>query len=263
MGRGIKVWRVIGSSVPGTSHIEAGLECQDACDFAIFDADNECGLAVAISDGAGSAKYGGEGARSTVRRAIEFMTQEWRLLNRDVESFFIELYKSALSSIDDKAISFQAPVKDFACTLLTAIFIRDKGCFGQVGDGAWVVETKKHTDCMTWPQHGEFINETIFITTENALEKMQIAEEEGLLFFSGFTDGLQGLALHYASNSPHYPFFSHMKKGIEGTFDEKVLERALMDFLNSENVNERTDDDKTLILGLWSDGNEAKGNGPL
>ena len=64
------------------------------------------------------------------------------------------------------------------------------------------------------------------------------------------TDGLQGLALRFASREAHGPFFEPMfarlrreaRRGLDGLHGE------LARFLDSPAVNQRTDDDKTLVL---------------
>ena len=61
------------------------------------------------------------------------------------------------------------------------------------------------------------------------------------------TDGLQMLALDYANNIPHVPFFSPLFKL---TTEENFTIEALSRFLESERVCERTDDDKTLVLAV-------------
>jgi len=65
-----------------------------------------------------------------------------------------------------------------------------------------------------------------------------------------FTDGLQNLVLDYKENSPHSPFFDHMLTPLRstGAGEQQGLSSALEDFLKSPRVNERTDDDKTLLL---------------
>jgi hypothetical protein len=65
------------------------------------------------------------------------------------------------------------------------------------------------------------------------------------------TDGLQPLALHYASQSVHEPFFHGMFQplhGSPGSAEVPALSASLEEFLSSERVRMRTDDDVSLIL---------------
>ena len=65
-----------------------------------------------------------------------------------------------------------------------------------------------------------------------------------------FSDGLQRLALHYQNRTAHAPFFRSKMQGLEAAEDASpaALSAQLALFLSSPPVNERTDDDKTLIL---------------
>jgi hypothetical protein len=66
-----------------------------------------------------------------------------------------------------------------------------------------------------------------------------------------FTDGIERLALNFAAIEPHTPFFASMTepvvKGEQVGFNV-ALSRQLAAYLSSDSINERTDDDKTLIL---------------
>ena len=65
-----------------------------------------------------------------------------------------------------------------------------------------------------------------------------------------FSDGLQRLVLDYAARATHSPFFEKMFKSLRGMvpFDQDIASRSLIDYLDSSIVNERTNDDKTLVL---------------
>ena len=65
---------------------------------------------------------------------------------------------------------------------------------------------------------------------------------------AGFSDGLQNVALHFASRSVHAPFFDSKFEALQTTEDETSLRVPLMEFLSSAALAERTDDDKTLVL---------------
>jgi hypothetical protein len=63
-----------------------------------------------------------------------------------------------------------------------------------------------------------------------------------------FTDGLERLALRFDTREVHGPFLSPMLSALRHHKNPDELFASLSEFLNSEKVNERTDDDKTLIL---------------
>lgn len=142
---------------------------------------------------------------------------------------------------------------DYACTLLAAIVGEDATVFVQIGDGAIV-----HSDgaggwsWVFWPQHGEFANTTNFITSDQVRETL--AFQTTMLPFeeiSIFTDGLENLLLRKAQKEVHGPFFDSMFRSVRSSTAsglDGALSRELEKYLASALINQRTDDDKTLIL---------------
>ena len=65
-----------------------------------------------------------------------------------------------------------------------------------------------------------------------------------------FTDGLQRLALHFETRTAYKPFFGPMFAPLQAESEGHLtgLSNSLSVFLNSQAVNSRTEDDKTLIL---------------
>jgi hypothetical protein len=140
-------------------------------------------------------------------------------------------------------------VRDLACTVLLAVLGEGHAVFAQIGDGAWIAETNGVFGAVTWPQNGEFANETKFITSPDALVSLQFEKYSGpLTAAAGFTDGVQGLALNLSARTLHIPFFRPMFAALADSDDETSLLSPLLSFLSSERVNERTNDDKTLVL---------------
>jgi hypothetical protein len=103
-----------------------------------------------------------------------------------------------------------------------------------------------------WPQRGEYANTTHFLTDEDALERLHIEPFVGKVSdIALMTDGLEPLALHYASKSVHEPFFHGMFQPLldaDGAEEINHLSASLERFLSSERVGSRTDDDVSLIL---------------
>ena len=103
-----------------------------------------------------------------------------------------------------------------------------------------------------WPQQGEYENTTYFATQKSAKTFLQHRLYVDRFFeeVAVFTDGLQRLALHYQTQTAYAPFFRpffSVLRRLETEHDDRYDE-SLHAFLNSNRVNERTDDDKTLIL---------------
>jgi hypothetical protein len=140
--------------------------------------------------------------------------------------------------------------------------------FVQLGDGAIVVADADDADAycwVFWPQRGEYENVTWFATDPAAAARLDHAfvprrvDEVAL-----FTDGLQRLALHYASRTAHAPFFRPMfapvRRAAPGCAEG--MAGALAAVLASPTVNERTDDDKTLVLATRRGAGEPMADRP-
>jgi hypothetical protein len=138
---------------------------------------------------------------------------------------------------------------DFASTLLTAIVGREATVFSQIGDGAIVFNDGSGYQTAVWPQSGEYVNTTYFLTGADWTERLGFRSVSGVVEeLALLTDGLQPLALHYASRSVHAPFFDPMLAALRQAPCPEGLEGPLRLFLASPSVNDRTDDDKTLML---------------
>jgi hypothetical protein len=147
--------------------------------------------------------------------------------------------------------------RDFACTLVAAVLGNGFAAFMQVGDGGIVFRQQNgvtNTDYIVkfWPDQGEYANQTTFLTDARATENLQfevtpVFVDECALF----SDGLQRLVLHFQDKEAHRPFFQSIFSPIytaTGDGELENLREPLTRFLNSPMVNQRTDDDKTLIL---------------
>jgi hypothetical protein len=131
----------------------------------------------------------------------------------------------------------------------------------QVGDGAIVIDVGTGPHAAFVPMSGEYANMTSFVTDEDAVQVVESrVYSEVADKVAAFTDGLQPVALNQAENTPHIPFFEAFFNVMDTAeaADEVVLQEhltaALLRFLGSEGVNQRTDDDKTLALALRRDG---------
>jgi hypothetical protein len=152
-------------------------------------------------------------------------------------------------SLSLEACLLNLPLREFACTLLTAIVGEKSAVFSQIGDGVIVVQNGAGYRPVFWPQSGEYASTTYFLTGEGFEDQLAVRSLPGVVNeLALLTDGLQPLALHYATKSVHAPFFQPMFQTLRQTDLVENLEQPLRQFLASGPVNERTDDDKTIIL---------------
>jgi hypothetical protein len=253
-------WRVVQASAVGTSHSENGEAGQDECLAGTFCAlDGEEYFLGLVSDGAGSASHGRSGAEVACEKGRDVIEQ-WvrkeislsRLTLKTMTNWVVAIRQHICRAAEAKGLT----PRDFACTLLGAVVGTKAAAFFQVGDGAIVIREGDDFHPVFWPDAGEYANMTYFVTDEDALvhlrRKIWLSSRESSLpgEVAMFSDGLQRLALVYESRTAYKPFFEPMfgtlRKADLAACD--TLSDQLARFLGSPKVNERTDDDKTLVL---------------
>jgi protein phosphatase 2C-like protein len=249
-------WRYAYASVAGTSHDKNGSPCQDAgsCRVVETSAGGTVLLAMA-SDGAGSARRSEEGARL----AVELFHDHFGAACREhgiaaIDRAFILAWLGRLRRrIAAHAARAGIRSGDFACTALGAVIADDRAVFFQIGDGAIVVSGRHggEYDWVFWPQHGEHANTTNFVTQREAARALEIAFHHGPIGdVAIFTDGIERLVLDLKGKTAHAPFFRPLFGWLAGTKPPVKAEAspALLHYLGSKQVCDRTDDDKTLIM---------------
>lgn len=237
----------------GTSHVRNDLPCQDASWATKLFVDSVEFYLAACADGAGSATFAREGARlateSAVKRAVSDL-ETTRGIPDDPAAWLRTLALHVRGEVLDEAARQERTGREYACTFLMAVVGPACACFVQIGDGAIVVARPGGLEPVFWPESGEYINTTHFLTDENAAHHVQTCHlDERIDQLAMFTDGLQQLALNFASRTAHGPFFEPMLDAL-AQHDSDTLNVELLSFLESNAVNARTDDDKTLLLAV-------------
>lgn len=253
----ISKWKYAFASVKGTSHEKSGLPCQDASLCEILKDKNGRDVLVAVaSDGAGSALHSNQGSSlicSLFMDELKVVFAAGLGIENVTENFIKNWLGYFQKEITLIAEGISCTSREFACTFLCAIISDEYEVFAQIGDGAIVVANEIDLySWVFWPQQGEYENTTFFATDARATEWLQYESRKGTTCFEValFSDGLQKLALHYQTQSAHSPFFRPFFSALrlqEQPINETYV-HSLVSFLESPSVNERTDDDKTLIL---------------
>ena len=210
-------------------------------------------LVAAVADGAGSASLAHIGAELAVSTVMSIAQLGVRANRYDYEQVLRDAAALARKRVLEEAIARNVAPRQLACTLLVVIAAPVVGAALQIGDGVIVVRNSTESwRWMFWPQKGEYANATYFLTDDSALTEAQVAAlPNDVQDIALTTDGLEGLALHYASRSAHEPFFRTAFASVhaaEGEGELAALSTALSDFLRSPTVRSRTDDDTSLIL---------------
>lgn len=250
-------WCYAAASVVGLSHIRAGTRLQDAnsC-FVVSGADDRRVLFAVVSDGAGSAKFGGQGAsiicrtlvglaRSALRSAPELPDDEtiWTWLDIARDRIQLAAKKRELTP------------RDFAATLVLVMASPETIVTAHVGDGAIVARDKENAlwSVLSEPHNGEYASTTYFVT-DDPQPTLRIGRHPNQFnAIAAFSDGIENLVLDSVTGAASSAFFAPMAKPLDASSTigkDSKLSRSLADFLASDRLNERTDDDKTLIIAV-------------
>lgn len=244
-------WLAAGASAIGTSHLADDKPCQDAHGLRVLPGG---ALLAAVSDGAGSAERSEVGSRLAVDTLLEFLElsletgapaddEGWAALLRNG-------FATAAEALACEAAERGLPLRQLSATLLVAVVHPQRTVFASVGDcvavaqetgGAWQLPIK--------PARGEYANETTFLTSPGWLAQLLVeflpAPPHRVALFS---DGLLRLALNLAAATPHAPFFDSLFAFLTSQPSLEETVAALGQFLESDRVNARTDDDKSLLV---------------
>jgi hypothetical protein len=250
-------WSWASAKAIGTSHIKAGVGCDDA--GACFEVRSKRGpaLVIIVSDGAGSASKSSIGARIACQTVGRAMRQAYRKhgIEKMTAQDVAEWLDEARDRIARAATKAEATPRDFACTLVAALIAPKEAMLIHIGDGAMVFRGKSDADWQVanWPAHGEYAGTTYFLTDDPA-PKFEVIRIDGEIEEAvAFTDGLERLALSFERRAPFKPFFEQMMtplRGVASPARDRRLSGFLQMFIEGDSVNERTDDDKTRVQEL-------------
>jgi hypothetical protein len=145
-------------------------------------------------------------------------------------------------------------IRDFASTVVAAVVGSQAAAFFQIGDGGSVFSVSGEPDSYVFaipPVESEYVNVTEFVTDETAANALRFSlVRERLADVVLFSDGIFAVAVDYQKNRPHEPFLRPMIAPLRNANGDgnSSLNEKLCAFLSSSKINEKTDDDKTIIL---------------
>jgi serine/threonine protein phosphatase PrpC len=265
-------WKAVARSSVGTSHKKQQLPCQDYGNYRILFQDVIVG---AVADGAGSAKHSDIGAKLAVETVIRIFTEIDRstfgsggerlssqnperlshpLNVKEARELFAKIVKEVIATLEKQAVKESYSIKDLACTLLVFVATPYWLAAMQIGDGFMVVGLQEEEHKLLFqPDKGEFINQTTFVTSANALDEMQVNVLSGeQKFICASTDGLERVAIRMSDWTVFPPFFKPLEEYLSETNNPEQDDEYIKSFLDSERLNAKTDDDKTLLLCLYN-----------
>lgn len=267
-------WHTAKNKVVGTSHIKADKPCQDAYFVSI----SKEVLIIAVSDGMGSAAYSDKGSALAARQSVLSVQREINTTTKRRFSFELlgQVIKRRLSSTPSRVVDDTERIRaamgaafetthtalteyahrlgrlprDYACTLLLVVVTKSAWYTMHVGDGAIVgYLTDDTTITLSEPENGEYVNTTTPLTSSKYHESMRFGTgTEALVGVALLTDGIQQLCINQKTRRSFDPFFAYVLKTFRVPTSANARDLLVQDFLCSQPVREKCDDDLTLVV---------------
>ena len=249
-------WSWIAAACRGTSHERSATRLQDARSCFVTTGGRSSVFVATVADGAGSAEFGGEGASLVCRSLATAIRKHFRtasILPSDEQlSSWVDAARDRIFAV--AARRGKVP-RDYASTLICTVTDGWELLVAHIGDGCVVVKDgiTQQWKAPSWPDHGEYASTTRFVTDEPAA-KLRIARQTGQFdAVVVFSDGLERLSLDFKTCQPFDRFFDVICRPLYSTpaaGRDSALSGQLKAYLNSEAINSRTDDDKTLVIAV-------------
>ena len=246
-------WTWARARVRGTSHVRTNTRCQDAQRCLTTAADRPALIAV-VADGAGSASHGGAGSALTVRRLSRALSNHAQVYDEpptdDQVWGWIDDLRDEIGAV---AFARGLTRRDFATTLVAGLARDGELLLILVGDGVAAIRHDGAWRVPSWPEHGEYASTTFFLTDDPQPTLRIVRLTDSFDALALMTDGIERIALDFASKQPHEPFFTGIIAPVDRSEvrgHDAALSRSLQAFLDGDSVNARTDDDKTLVLAV-------------
>ena len=216
-------------------------------------------MVAAVADGAGMAALAEVGSRLAAQRAVEALVaglpehgdaSGFALTDDECRRLLTAAFAQARDCVKTEADLRGASPRDLATTLTVALATADFVATAQIGDGAAIVGGAEGLlIALSTPPHGEYINETTFLTSDDAVETLAPVVWRGKADHVGIlSDGLQMVALRMPDATPHAPFFAPLFRFVREAADDQGACEDLVAFLRSPRVTARCDDDLTLLV---------------
>ncbi len=183
------MWKAAQATVQGRGHALADIPCQDKTH--ILEASEV--LATALADGAGSAAHSELGAECVTRAICQLLTSNFDRYfeSDDAAVVAVEILDELRQELSNVASEMNCEVRALASTLLAVAVKGGRFIAVHLGDGVIGYLDGDELNVLSHPDNGEFINETTFVTSIDAIAHLRLRKGslENISAFVLMSDG--------------------------------------------------------------------------
>lgn len=238
------MWKIVGATIQGTSHIKDAIPCQD---FIKYSERNNV-YCIALADGAGSCSHSAIGAEIACQTICNMILRDFDVIyNLEESKFQQKLIHAIRTRVGIKAKKEGVTKSEFSSTLLFVAHQDNKFIIGHIGDGVIGYIKDDTLLVLSEPENGEFANTTYFFTTKNYKRHLRIKKGifEGVKAFFLMSDGSAECLFHKKDKVFSKALFTISNWINE--YDEQIVNMAIKENMGDLFIS-HTSDDCSLIM---------------
>lgn len=238
------MWKVVGASIRGTSHVRDDKPCQDYIKY--YHVSETC--CIALSDGAGSYIYPEKGAQISCDAICQLIEKSFdEFYELQVDEIKRKLIHKIRTRIGIHAKNKNVSKDEFSATLLFVAIKSEKFLLGHIGDGVIGCLKDGKLIVLSNPENGEFANTTYFVTSKNYQKHLRLIKgiNDGSEAFFLMSDGAAE-CLYSKKDNKFANALLTMSSWIHNN-DESVVSEAIEENM-SRLFPKHTQDDCSIII---------------
>lgn len=165
-------WLTLACACQGRGHLKENIPCQDKT----YSLSRNGVSAVALCDGAGSARCAEQGAAVAAQAVCEAVCAGFQQYIHSAEARSVkeDILLQVREALQQEADKLGCELKDLACTLLCAAVTQEDFLLLHIGDGVLGYCRAGQLKTASKPVNGEYLNTTVFVTSPEALSDMRL-----------------------------------------------------------------------------------------
>ncbi|WP_297632368.1 PP2C family serine/threonine-protein phosphatase [uncultured Clostridium sp.] len=166
------MWKMVSYEACGRGHLKENIPCQDKT---LQRRERDIAL-IALADGAGSCSKSDLGADIVTKYGAEIVKDNFDEFIKEENGMKVKkkIIDLLLKELENKSVELKCSIKDLSSTFLLVCVRGEEFFIGHLGDGVIGVLKEEKLKVISNPVNGEFINNTVFVTSSLAYKYMQI-----------------------------------------------------------------------------------------